>query len=168
MIWLTSDTHFGHHSIIKFCSRPFSCVEQMNAALINKWNACVSRKDEVYHLGDFSFCSYEETADIVSQLKGKITLIRGNHDSAKKCELFHEWHWYKRLRYNNRTAILCHFPFESWDGMHGGAKHFHGHSHGNSRPMNLRLDVGVDCHQYAPISFETAVELAYEKGTDSI
>jgi len=33
-IWYTADTHFGHENVMKFCDRPFSSVEEMDATLI--------------------------------------------------------------------------------------------------------------------------------------
>jgi calcineurin-like phosphoesterase family protein len=52
-IWFTSDTHFGHNNILKFCKRPWNTVEEMDEALINNWNAVVGTNDIVFHLGDF-------------------------------------------------------------------------------------------------------------------
>jgi calcineurin-like phosphoesterase family protein len=51
-VFFTSDTHFGHANIIKYCGRPFASVEEMNRELIARWNAVVGPRDTVYHLGD--------------------------------------------------------------------------------------------------------------------
>jgi calcineurin-like phosphoesterase family protein len=54
-IWFTSDTHFSHNNIIRYCNRPFSNVEEMDEVLINNWNNKVKQNDDVYHLGDIIF-----------------------------------------------------------------------------------------------------------------
>lgn len=51
--FFTSDTHFNHANIIRFCNRPFKDVEQMNETLIANWNRVVGTNDIVFHLGDF-------------------------------------------------------------------------------------------------------------------
>ena len=52
--WLTSDTHFGHSNILKYCSstRPFGDLDEMHAGLIARWNERVEAEDEVIVVGD--------------------------------------------------------------------------------------------------------------------
>ena len=52
--FFTSDTHFGHENIIKYCNRPFTSTEEMDKALISNWNKVVKPEDTVFHLGDFA------------------------------------------------------------------------------------------------------------------
>lgn len=81
MIWFTSDLHLGHRAVINFQDRPFGTVEEMNEALIKNWNFLVAKNDTVYILGDISHrCPVEEVNAMISKLKGKKILIRGNHD----------------------------------------------------------------------------------------
>ena len=54
-VWFTSDTHFWHDNIIRFCNRPFESVVEMNEELIRRWNETVPADGVVFHLGDFSF-----------------------------------------------------------------------------------------------------------------
>ena len=52
--FFTSDTHFGHNNIIEYCKRPYTSVEEMDAALEKNWNEVVKPDDLVYHLGDLA------------------------------------------------------------------------------------------------------------------
>jgi calcineurin-like phosphoesterase family protein len=38
MDFFTADTHFGHVNMLRYCNRPFTSVEEMDAALIARWN----------------------------------------------------------------------------------------------------------------------------------
>lgn len=72
-IWFTSDLHFGHKNIIRFCDRPWNSVEEMDEALINNWNSVVGDDDIVFDLGDFAFASNGRWKELLQRLKGDIT-----------------------------------------------------------------------------------------------
>jgi len=80
MRWFTSDHHFGHTNIIKYCNRPWSTVEEMNEGLISRWNEVVADEDVVWVLGDVTM--RPSNLGPVSRLKGKKYLVAGNHDSC--------------------------------------------------------------------------------------
>mgnify|MGYP000744469284 CR=1 FL=1 len=83
-VWFTSDSHFNHENIIKHSGRPFGSLEEMELALTNKWNDCVSRGDLVYHLGDFALSwgnrDSEAIDELLAKLNGTKILVVGNHD----------------------------------------------------------------------------------------
>lgn len=165
-LWWTSDSHFGHAKILDYCQRPFPDVEAMDAAMIQRWNARVAPEDTVFHLGDFAFASRKQDVEALrARLHGKIHLIVGNHDpaSTRNAAGWASVQPYLELRAGGTAIVLCHYAFEVWDASHHGAWHLHGHSHGTLRrhPTRRRLDVGVDCWNFAPVSFaELAVEMA--------
>ena len=84
MEFVISDTHFGHKRIIELQNRPFRDVDEMDAALVGKWNSTVGPSDIVYHLGDFAFGGKERVAEYRRALNGRIVIVRGNHDYDTK------------------------------------------------------------------------------------
>lgn len=143
-IFFTSDTHFGHANIINYCSRPFRNVDQMDDILIENWNSKVGAKDEVYHLGDFAMYGKGAAGYAINaaeSLNGRIYLIKGNHDKRlfkgphkARLEARFEWikDYYELKVFDEETKqrqriILSHYPFASWNGMHRGTWHLHGH-----------------------------------------
>lgn len=111
-VFVTSDTHFGHTNVIKYCNRPFRDAEEMDKALIKNWNETVGKNDTVIHLGDFGFCGRERIKEILSQLNGKKILIMGNHDNYTE-EFYREagFHTVSRfpILYNN-FYLMSHAP----------------------------------------------------------
>ena len=88
-IYLTSDQHFFHKSILNWNRKEFKNVEEMNEFLINQWNSTIKENDIVYQLGDFAFGDdFEGIENICKLLNGKKTLILGNHDSFKKVKIY--------------------------------------------------------------------------------
>lgn len=137
----------------------------MNQALITNWNKVVSEEDTVYLLGDIGFPKYEnELTQIVFSLNGKINWILGNHDYRRKEKML-KWanvtkrfDWigdYKMIKIDNQDIVLFHYPIHSWAGMYRDSWHLHGHTHGTFFVEdNKILDVGVDCWNYTPVSYE--------------
>lgn len=152
--WVTSDLHFYHKNIFKFCktTRPWQSVEEMNAALIKEWNQKVAPGDIIYHLGDFSFGNQQQTEEIVSQLNGNVFAIKGNHDSDKTLQIMRKHNWnvftYYETYYTRGKSrykvCMFHYPIHEWNQIHRGALHIHGHSHGTVPRFGRRLDVGYD------------------------
>jgi calcineurin-like phosphoesterase family protein len=81
-LWVTSDPHFNHFNILKYCDRPFIDVDDMNAAIIARYNQKVKPTDICYFLGDIGTGTTEELTNIIQSLNGTKILIRGNHDKA--------------------------------------------------------------------------------------
>lgn len=154
-MFFTADTHFGHTNIIKYCNRPFSSIEEMDEILIENWNKIVTKKDIIYHLGDVAFRNAEQ---YVKKLNGQIHLITGNHD-RKRLDRYRSISQIKVIRSVNPKIVMCHHALRSWPFSHNGAWHLYGHSHGRL-PENesLSFDIGVDCWEYKPVSYEMVRE----------
>lgn len=156
--FFTADTHFGHARIIELCNRPFTSVEEMDEALIARWNAVVSKNDHVWHLGDFTLSTSYVAEVYRKQLNGKISLVYGNHD--RPAVRGHEM-WSEIARYGDEIKVdgwhltLCHYAFRVWNGSHrkdGNSLMLYGHSHGMQPAIHRSLDVGVDCWNFTPVT----------------
>ena len=156
--FVTSDTHFGHVNIIRYCSRPFVDVNEMNDGMIARWNNIVASDDVVYHLGDFAFIREPAILKrVIFDLNGTINLVPGNHDKPmrklwndpfmKPCG-FTMMDPITNIEVEGRLFVLSHFPMEEWENKKYESVHLHGHSHGKplqSQARN-RYDVGVDVY----------------------
>lgn len=155
-IFFTSDHHFNHENIIKYCNRPYNSISEMNYDYINKWNSVIKISDKVFHLGDFALkSSYNSIRNLTQILNGYKILIKGNHDRFN-CNFavnqlgFNEC--YTSYIFEHEVSyILNHKP--RYDLK---IKHLCGHVHEKwkiNENGNI-LNVGVDIWNGYPISLE--------------
>jgi len=177
----TSDHHFHHANVIKYCNRPFESVEQMDETLIDSWNTNVLPGDEIYHLGDIVFArrNLNTALSILERLNSKIFLIQGNHDrfviKDEKCRRRFEWIKeiaiiHVKLNGRKKDIILNHYAMRTWDRAHYGAWHLFGHSHGmyDHKDIGLSFDIGVDSHNFRPISLPEVAQIMETKSDKAI
>jgi calcineurin-like phosphoesterase family protein len=143
----------------------------MDETLIANWNAVVRPGDTVYLVGDVSFHRRENTLALLSQLQGGIGLVCGNHDKKLDSEVLRRFAFVKDLHTvkvedpgapdSVQRIVLCHYALRVWQRSHHGAWHLYGHSHGSlpDDPNAKAFDVGVDCHDYHPISYTRVKEI---------
>jgi calcineurin-like phosphoesterase family protein len=168
-VWFTSDTHFGHENIIRFCNRPFINAAEMNAELIRRWRETVPDDGIIFHLGDFAHGSSRLWNDILNALPGHKYLILGNHDMKAIRQGFMS-HFelvtqQMTIRIGGQAIVLNHNPFLCYGGSYRDVWQLFGHVHsgpashtGLDHPRLKMLfprqyDVGVDNNDYRPISF---------------
>ena len=135
-IYFTSDNHFSHRNIHKFCpaTRPHSDPKEMDEAMIEMWNKQVSGDDTVWMLGDVFFSQESEAKNILRRLNGHKNLVYGNHDKVIRKsygvrELFESVQEYKELNLVSGRYVLFHYPIQEWNHMSRCATHLHGHIH---------------------------------------
>ena len=174
--WFTSDIHFFHKNIIKYCPKSrghFDNIEQMNRAIVDNFNSLVSEDDLTYILGDVSFGPHHATMELLMEMNGRKILIHGNHDR----QLIQSTEWnrskhlagiedhrdYMVIKHNSYGIVLFHYPIESWDGAFHGSIHLHGHVHSDSEkclsPGLRRLDVGIDGNNLLPYNINSIIDV---------
>lgn len=168
-LFFTSDTHFGHFNIAKYCHRPFESRSEMDNALIENWNSVVPEDGIVVHCGDFTLIHKEEIKlyeKILKKLNGRVLLCRGNHDMIK---LNTEENG-KLIAVVDKAMVIVdgvkiyaeHYPCYAFNGDYQVFGHIHTLSDGTcfgidgNVPNILKsnqYDVGVDQNGYKPLSY---------------
>lgn len=185
--WFTSDTHFGHKNVIRYCGRPFchqpeyhsrllrgeQCpycdLHWMHKTLTDNWNARVAPEDFVYHLGDFAFGAQDKIAQYRAGLNGHIILVQGNHDKSEKVMAKLGFEVYRSLelpKMDGPSLYLTHKP--QWEKLRNGehAKYdymLNGHVHEHWARVGKLINVGVDRHGFQPISLSEALATTDER-----
>jgi calcineurin-like phosphoesterase family protein len=179
-VWFTSDLHFGHRNVLKFCNRPWKDEKEMGKSLIENWNNTVGDNDIVFVLGDtFWFNNSRSIKKVLSQLKGKdIYIIPGNHDDFKSYHRVDDPRihlcadvvtcWITEELKPKREVYLQHCPASTWPHRENGAYHFFGHIHsqpdkfeGVDQDLFLhwnQADVGCDFWKWTPVDFDTLID----------
>ena len=80
-VFVTSDLHFWHENILKYCNRPFSGITEMNDTIIDNINNKVPEDAILFILGDFAFTGSTNAIRVLTErINASIVLIYGNHD----------------------------------------------------------------------------------------
>jgi calcineurin-like phosphoesterase family protein len=148
--WIISDTHFFHENIGRYCDRPAGWQE----TIIENWNRLIQPDDVVFHVGDLALGKKENIEGLVPLLKGRLHLMRGNHDRRGNG-------FYRRLgitlvpdpyrtdRPLGLTLIFSHRPIVP---LEPGVINLHGHIHNSQAPElgGRHVNLCVEVREYRP------------------
>ena len=183
-LFMSSDSHWDHFNISKYCHRPFDSRKDMNDTLIANWNGVVPEDGIVVHCGDFMLphnIGDKEYVKIWNKLNFKtLILCRGNHDRIE-CGTY---------TYDDKTVIVvdiamilvegikimaCHYPMLSYPADFQVFGHIHtlydGTCYGIDGDVVTKLrktqyDVGADQNNYTPISYWQLVDIFRNKARE--
>jgi len=186
MSYVISDTHFSSDRTLELSKRPFTSVDEMDWAMVQRWNDTVHPHDTIYHLGDFG------NLEFLQYLNGYKGFVNGNYERDEDKDLtvkqrekkylqagFDEY--YDEFVYVNAgdkrkkmTYVLAHEPLRCLkelnlfkeDDPDAECFGIFGHIHGRQFIKDFGIDAGVDCHGFAPVSLDTVdfFRNAIEKG----
>lgn len=170
--WFTSDHHFGHQNIIRYCQRPFKTLDEMNFELTRRWNERVKDNDLVFQVGDFCFKGGAEGGKFPAQtysdnLKGNKIFVKGNHDKNNSNKTNIES---ITITMGGSKILLIHRPFDVFklkDHINYFDFVFCGHVHNNweiKLPGEYKynsisnsipfINLSVDVWDFMPVSFD--------------
>ena len=169
-IYISSDFHWAHTNLVKGCTtwdistakglaavRDFETLKEMNETLVANINSTVSKDDELYFLGDWSFGGIENVQLFRDQINcNRIHFLFGNHDHHIRDKrnglyrLFQSTSDYKELNWgsgkSSTNIILFHYPIAEWNRIARGAYMLHGHRHSKGPAIfgeGRIMDVGI-------------------------
>lgn len=143
-VFFTSDLHFFHEAIIRFCNRPFKNIEEMNETIIMNWNSKVGKDDTVFILGDFCLGGSGAWSFILDNLNGHKHLLIGNHDMKNLrqgfMKKFDSVSFQQSIYVEDQFIYLNHFPFLCYAGSYRKQKpvwQLFGHLHSQDIHYNI-------------------------------
>ncbi len=164
MLYFSADFHCYHTNIIKHCNRPFNNASEMVDCILDNHNSIVKPNDDFYFLGDFAWqLSYGKLSKLVNKFNGRKHFFVGNHDHAayfyrlEQDNIISSCNIACGIKVEDNYIWLSHYAHRSWNKAFQGAFHLYGHSHSKLPPYGLSFDVGVDCWDFKPISYDQVV-----------
>lgn len=156
--------------------RGFASVEEHDEAICEGWTRIVTKRDQVWVLGDLALSDWRRALEVVAKLPGDKHLVLGNHDVGHPLaknykpfsprlylEVFTTVQTMATRKIKGERVMLSHFPY---DGDHTfenrfmqsrlrdeGAWLLHGHTHSNTILNNdhpKEIHVGVDAWSLMP------------------
>lgn len=172
-IFVTSDLHFGHIKDFLWRPRGFNSIIEHDNEIIRRWNSVVNENDVVYILGDLVMNDNQHGLSCLRQLNGELRIIRGNHDSDARWELYSELPnvkllgWAHMIKYKKYRFYLSHYPtlcsnYDDNNSLKTKIINLCGHSH--TQNAFADWDKGViyhcelDAHCCCPVSLDDIIE----------
>lgn len=184
MIFVTSDWHFSHNKEFVYKPRGFNSVQEMNNAIIERYNGIVKNNDIVYCLGDCCLGgphSLEANKKLIESLNGELHIIAGNHctntriEMYKTCKNVVEVTLATRLKYNGYHFYMAHYPTMTSNLEKESLKQMtidlYGHTHQKSNFYNeipFMYHVGLDSHDCFPVDIDTIIDHIKYKARECI
>ncbi len=181
MIWFTSDLHFGHDNILKFCpNRQFDVIQDMNEFIITTINRYVKSEDTLVIVGDFCLGSSKQVRYFLNRINAKTKiLVKGNH--CRNGVNHTNWD----LVVTKMSVLICkqpievnHYPYGKtwWDKFVGrfispdnhkrplnkGGWLIHGHTHKIQKVRDKMINVCWDAWD-RPVSLKE-IEMIIQRG----
>ena len=184
MKYFTSDTHFGHENIIRYCKRPFRDVREMNFTMLSNLQQTLTEEDDLYFLGDWSM--NPNYYSLIQNVPFRhLHFILGNHDNGGKLNSYLEnngqsqrmtvekdlvieidgmpfYLVHRPIKASDKMPTLCGHVHEKWTIQVPGCEVREYKHEGESLVKLLMqpvLNVGVDRHDFMPLSEVEVLEL---------
>lgn len=144
----------------------------MGNEIIKRHNAIVDTEDDVYCLGDVMLTNNDEGLRCLKSLKGKIHIIRGNHDSDARLKLYEDCYNVvevcdaKFLRVGKYHFFLSHYPcitsnYDEDKPLKARIINLCGHTHTQDKFLDMGRGLiyhcEMDAHNCTPINIEQIV-----------
>jgi calcineurin-like phosphoesterase family protein len=165
-IFFTSDTFFGRD--LKSIERGFDTVEKMNNTIIDNWNAKVSEKDIVFHLGNFAWDPVVAESSII-HLNGRIKFVGGSYDNHMRSISLVRSGRHELLPpisyLPKKGLVISHWPLLDWEAKDENSIHLHGGLIPSSLDKGFRFNISCDNWNLSPIDLDTLSDIIKTKNS---
>jgi len=188
-VLFTSDLHLGHKFVseLRVESELIKAWEEHDERICDLWNDTVTKRDQVWVLGDLSLkrsvTALQYPLDVMRKLPGTKHFVSGNHDAVHPMhreahqfqraylEVFESVQPYARRRIDKEDVLLSHFPYaddHSYQPRYNtyrlkddGKKWLlHGHTHKSEKvTSDHEIHVGVDAWEMKPVDVSEVFNL---------
>ena len=132
-------------------------IAEHDKAIVENWNNTVTEEDTVYCLGDVAVRNNGQSRlkDIIRKLKGRIILVKGNHDYFDN-EVYLDMGFYAvhdRPFYLEKKRIIKHEPEPVGDYC----MNIHGHLHGSYLNLPNYKNVSANLINMTPTDLDEII-----------